>query len=80
MPEFVYHTTNPTTVEVGVEYFLPSDYLYWIPHGFDMVEFVLSADDMKDSLDRIVALEEAAEDWCKSIGVVFSRVIESDLW
>jgi hypothetical protein len=78
MPSFIQATTNPTTVEVGVEFFLPTDSTSWIPNGFEMVEFVVDADELED--DRGVTLEEIAEQFCKSIGVVFSRVIESDLW
>lgn len=78
MPTFTQHTTNPTFVEVGVEFFLPTDYTYWIPNGFDMVEFCVDADDLED--DRDATLEEVAEKFCKHIGVEFSRVIESDLW
>ncbi len=68
MPAFLQHTTNPTFVEVGVEFFLPTDSTSWIPNGFDMVD------------DRYATLEEVAEKFCKHIGVVFSQVIESDLW
>lgn len=78
MPTFTQHTTNPTFVEVGVEFFLPTDHTYWIPNGFDMVEFCVDADDLED--DRYATLEEVAEKFCKHIGVEFSRVIESDLW
>lgn len=75
---FIQHTTNPTLVEVGVEFFLPTDSTSWIPNGFDMVEFVVDADELED--DRSVTLDEVAEQFCKRIGVVFSQVIESDLW
>jgi hypothetical protein len=43
-----------------------------------MVEFCVDADDLED--DRDATLEEVAEKFCKHIGVVFSQVIESDLW
>jgi hypothetical protein len=43
-----------------------------------MVQFCVDADELED--DRSVTLEEIAEQFCKSIGVVFSQVIESDLW
>jgi hypothetical protein len=78
MTAFVQHTTNPTFVEVGVEFFLPTDSTSWIPNGFDMVEFCVDSDDLED--DRSTTLEEVAEKFCEHIGVVFFRVIESDLW
>jgi hypothetical protein len=78
MPSFIQATTNPTTVEVGVEFFLPTDSTSWIPNGFEMVEFIVDADELED--DRSVTLSEIAEQFCESIGVVFFRAIESDLW
>lgn len=78
MPSFIHSTTNPEIVEVGVEFFLPTDSTSWIPNGFDMVQFCVDADELKD--DRSATLEKAAEEFCKSIGVVFSQVIESELW
>ncbi len=78
MPSFIQSTTNPTIVEVGVEFFLATDSTSWIPNGFEMVEFCVDSDELED--DRQSTLEEIAEQFCKSIGVVFSRVIESDLW
>jgi hypothetical protein len=78
MTSFIQATTNPTTVEVGVEFFLPTDSTSWIPNGFEMVEFVVDADELED--DRSVTLSEIAEQFCESIGVVFFRAIESDLW
>lgn len=78
MSTFIQATTNPTIVEVGVEFFLPTDSTSWIPNGFKMVEFVVDSDELED--DRYATLEEVAEQFCKSIGVVFSQVIESDLW
>jgi hypothetical protein len=78
MTSFIQATTNPTTVEVGVEFFLPTDSTSWIPNGFEMVEFVVDADELED--DRNVTLSEIAEQFCESIGVVFFRAIESDLW
>jgi hypothetical protein len=78
MASFVHSTTNPTIVEVGVEFFLPSDCTSWIPNGFDMVQFCVDSVELED--DRDATLEDAAEQFCKSIGVVFTRVIESDLW
>ena len=75
---FIQSTTNPIVTEVGVEFFHKGDALHWIPSGFAMVEFVVDADDLDD--DRSATLECVAEEWCKSQGVVFSQVIESDLW
>jgi hypothetical protein len=43
-----------------------------------MVEFCVDSDDLED--DRSTTLEEVAEKFCEHIGVVFFRVIESDLW
>jgi hypothetical protein len=67
-----------TQVEVGVEYFLPTDSTRWIPNGFQMVNLSVDTELFED--DRDVALEEAAEQWCLAQGFSFSRVIESDLW
>ena len=78
MPSFIHSTTNPTIVEVGVEFFLPTDSTSWIPNGFDMVQICVNAEELED--DRSATLEDAAEQFCKSIGVAFSQVIESDLW
>ena len=78
MTTFIQNTTNPTFVEVGVEFFLPTDSTQWIPNGFEMVEFCVDADELED--DRSATLEEVAEQFCKSIGVPFSQVIESDEW
>ena len=47
-------------------------------NGFDMVELCVDSDELED--DRSVTLWEAAERFCENIGVVFSQVIESDLW
>ena len=80
MPSFIQHTTNPTIVEVGVEFYLPTDSTSWIPNGFDMVELCVDADEINDNWMRSIALDEAAEQFCDSIGVVFSQVIESELW
>jgi len=38
----------------------------------------VDADELED--DRSVTLSEIAEQFCESIGVVFFRAIESDLW
>lgn len=78
MPTFIQHTTNPTTVEVGVEFFLPTDAKHWIPNGFDMVEFVVDSTELEE--DRNATLEQVAEAWCTSLGIDFARVIESDEW
>jgi hypothetical protein len=45
-----------------------------------MVELCVDADEVNDNWWRSIALDEAAEQFCESIGVVFSQVIESDLW
>jgi hypothetical protein len=76
MSSFVQHTTNPTLVEVGVEFFLPTDSTSWIPNGFEMVELCVDTDELED--DRSVTLWEAAERFCENIGVVFSQIIEGD--
>ncbi len=78
MSSFVQHTTNPTLVEVGVEFYLPTDSTSWIPNGFEMVGLCVDTDELED--DRSVTLWEAAERFCENIGVVFSQVIESELW
>ena len=71
-------TNTATLVEVGVEYFLPTDSTHWIPNGFQMVELTVDENLLLD--DRSTALNEAAEEWCKKNGFVFSQVIESELW
>ncbi len=76
MSSFVQHTTNPTLVEVGVEFYRHNDHTYWIPKGFDMVELCVDSDELED--DRSATLWEAAERFCENIGVVFSQVIEGD--
>ena len=78
MTTFTQATTNPTTIEVGIEYYMHTDALHWIPNGFQMVNCVVDADELED--DRYATLDEVAEQFCKSIDVVFSQVIESDLW
>jgi hypothetical protein len=78
MTSFIHSTINPTIVEVGVEFFLPTDSTSWIPNGFEMVQFCVNSDELED--DRSSTLEDAAEQFCKSIGVKLSQVIESDLW
>lgn len=78
MPSFVASTENPVIVEVGVEFFLPTDNKDWIPNGFDMVQLLVNADELND--DRTTTLDVAAEKWCTSVGVTLSQVIESDLW
>jgi hypothetical protein len=71
--------TNATTrVEVGVEYFLPTDAKHWIPNGFQMVE--LNVDEALLADDRDVALDDAADKWCNEHGFVLSQAIESDEW
>ena len=78
MTTFIQHTTNPTFVEVGVEFFLPTDSTSWIPNGFEMVELCVDANEVSDDWWRSIA--QVAEQFCESIGVVFSQVIESELW
>ena len=71
------HTTNPTIVEdVCITFFLPGEDPAWIPSGTDWVDLYVDADDLED--DRSATLWEAAEQYCDSIGVVFSQVIEGD--
>lgn len=67
-----------TFVEVGVEYFLPTESPKWIPGGFSMVELPVDSSLLQD--DRSVALDEAAKEWCNEHGFVFSQVIESEEW
>ena len=67
-----------TFVEVGIEYFLPTESPKWIPGGFSMVELPIDSETHQD--DRSAALDESAQDWCNEHGFVFSRVIESEEW
>ena len=67
-----------TLVEVGIEYYLPTDFKHWIPNGFQMVE--LTVDEALLADERFVALDEAAEQWCEDNNFTFSQVIEGDEW
>ena len=78
MTIFTQATTNPTIVEVAIEYYLHTDAPHWIPNGFQVVDCIVDADELED--DLYATIDEVAEQFCKSIGVVFSQVIESDLW
>lgn len=79
MPSFVQCITNLTIVdEVCITFFLPGEDPAWIPSGTDWVDLYVDADELED--DRSATLWEAAEQYCDSIGVVFSQVIESELW
>ena len=74
MNQFIQHTTNPTQVEIGVEYYLPTDDLFWIPNGFAHVNVIVDADDL-DS-DYYETLQDAAEGWCyEQPGVEFSQLL-----
>lgn len=73
MTTFLLQTTNPTQVEVGIEYFLPTDDLHWIPHGFSSVSLTVDANDL--DYDYWVALDEVAEKWCDANGFDFSQVL-----
>ena len=71
-------TSTTILVEVGVEFYLPTDSTHWIPNGFQMVELTVDEALLLD--DRSAALDEAAQEWCNEHGFVFSQVIESDEW
>jgi len=74
MNQFIQHTTNPTEVEIGIEYYLPTDDLFWIPNGFVNVNVIVDADDL-DS-DYYETLQDAAEGWCyEQPGVEFSQLL-----
>ena len=66
-------TTNPTEVEVGIEFYLPTDDLTWIPNGFKTVSLTVDADDLDD--DYWFTLDEAAAKWCDHNGYEFSQVL-----
>jgi hypothetical protein len=51
-----------TTIEVGIEFFLPTDARHWIPNGFATVDLEVDAALLEDDAD--VAIDEAAEAWC----------------
>ena len=67
-------TTNPVTVEIGVEYWRPQDPAHWIPEGFQTVSLTVDADDLED--DYYVTLNEAAETWCSTHGFTFCQLLE----
>lgn len=68
------HTTNPKEVEIGVEFFLPTDAPHWIPSGFQSITFTLDAEDLEDDFYAFVG--DAAEAWCSSKGYSFSQLID----
>ena len=68
------HLTNPTDVEVGVQFWLQTDAPHWIPSGFDVITFTLDAQDLAD--DYYAFLEDAATAWCDSNGYTFCQLIE----
>lgn len=70
---FTQATTNPTQVETGIEFYLPSDDLTWIPNGFKTVSLTVDTDDLED--DYWITLDNAAEAWCDSNGYTFSQVL-----
>ena len=63
------------TVETGIEYFLPTDALHWIPNGFVKVNLEVNAVALAD--DFYATLDEAAEQWANAnLGAGrFSQVI-----
>ena len=73
MQTVIQHTTNPKEIEIGVEFFLPTDAQHWIPNGFKTLSVIVDSDDHDD--DSVIVEDEIAEAWCKSQGVVFSQVI-----
>ena len=73
MQTVIQHTTNPREIEIGVEFFLPTDAQHWIPNGFKTLSVIVDSDDHDD--DSVIVEDEIAEAWCKSQGVVFSQVI-----
>ena len=74
MTNCLIHTTNPTTVEVGVQFHLPTDDLHWIAKGLESVNFTLDAQDLED--DFYATLGDAAEAWCDANGYSFFQLIE----
>ena len=55
------------TVEVGIEFFLPTDARHWIPNGFANVKVQVDAEVAADGSDADWhdAIEAAAEAWCE---------------
>lgn len=70
---FALATTNPIQVETGIEYFLPTDDLHWIPNGWITIDLTVDKDDLED--DFYGTLDEVARKWCDHNGVEFSQVI-----
>ena len=56
-------TATTTTVEVGIEFFLPTDARHWIPNGFATVDLEVDSALLDD--DFWVTIDEAAEKWCE---------------
>ena len=71
---FAQATTNPVSVEVGVEYWRPQDAPHYIPEGFQNVSLIVDSDDLDD--DYYVTLEIAATKWCDSNGFTFCQLLE----
>ena len=57
-----------TTVNVGVEFFLPTDARHWIPNGFANVDLLVSVETLAtgEEWEWIEELEFAAEAWCEA--------------
>ncbi len=68
-------TTNPTDVEIGVQFWLPQDGNY-IPSGFDVITFTLDKEDLED--DYYATVADAATAWCRSNGYTFCQLIEEE--
>jgi hypothetical protein len=73
MQTIIQHTTNPKEIEIGIEFFLPTDAPHWIPNGFETISVIVDSEEHDD--DPVIVEDEIAEAWCKSQGVVFSQVI-----
>ena len=67
-----FHTTNPTIVEIGIEYYLPTDG-NWIPNGFQLIDAIVDSDELNDDLYDVC--NEIAEIWCNSQGCAFSQIL-----
>ena len=59
--------TATSTVNVGIEFFLPTDSRHWIPNGFANVDLEIDAETAADAneSDWYDAIEFAAESWCE---------------
>lgn len=70
------HTQIPgsTSLEIGVQFHLPTDDLHWIPNGFETVTLIVDKQDLED--DKYDTLSCAAEAWCDSKGYSFFQLIE----